>query len=182
MSDGTNPLGAEADTKSMQEMREAFEKQGKELAEERKRNAEFQRAEAFRSAGIPDGDECSVQALFRESFKGELNAESIQEAWNKLGIPEPNPEPQSQAQQAAPLQGEPQTQPEPQPEIDPNVAAALADGQQIRSEFSPGLSDQASDVLKAMQEATAPMVGEYIKAAGPTADGIIKGFLADVGR
>ncbi len=39
-----------------------------------------------------------------------------------------------------------------------------------------------SGMLAAMQKATAPMVGKYIKAAGPKADEIIKGFLKDVGR
>ena len=37
-------------------------------------------------------------------------------------------------------------------------------------------------MLPDMQKATAPMVGEYITAAGPKADEIIKGFLKDVGR
>jgi TRAP-type C4-dicarboxylate transport system substrate-binding protein len=39
-----------------------------------------------------------------------------------------------------------------------------------------------SSMLEAMQKATAPMVGEYIEAAGPKADEIINGFLKDVGR
>lgn len=39
-----------------------------------------------------------------------------------------------------------------------------------------------SGMLAAMQERTAPMVGEYIKAAGPKADEVINGFLSDVGR
>jgi TRAP-type C4-dicarboxylate transport system substrate-binding protein len=39
-----------------------------------------------------------------------------------------------------------------------------------------------SGMLAVMQERTKPMVGEFIKAAGPEAEAIIDGFLKDVGR
>ncbi len=39
-----------------------------------------------------------------------------------------------------------------------------------------------SGMLDVMQERTKPMVAEYIKAAGPKAEEVINGFLADVGR
>lgn len=167
MSDGTGPLqSGEVETKSMADMREAFEKQGKELAEERERLAGFEKAEAFRSAGVPDGDEGTVYDLFRKSYQGELNPESINEAYGKLGIPEPQANPQPE-QQAQPAGGQPAAEPQAQPQVDAATAAAIADGQQIRTQFSPGLEDAGASLLEAIGSAnTADEIEQLARNAG----------------
>lgn len=162
MSDGTP--NEDVVTNDPAGMRKVLEKQGRELAEKDEALAErdqlianFQKAEAFRKAGVPDGDEGTVYDLFRQSYQGELTPESINEAYGKLGLPDTTPQPQAQAEAtAAAEQQAAQSQPQAQgqPQIDAATAAAIADGQQLRTQFSPGLEDSGvTAVLEAMNSA-----------------------------
>lgn len=172
MSDGTN-FPDEVVQNDPAGMRKVLEKQGKELAEKDEALSErdkiisdFQRAEVFRTAGIPDGEDGTVQALFRESYKGELTAESIREGWDKLGIPQLGQDSPASAEAQQVAGEQPVQQAEQQSGVDAVTAAAIADGQQIRTQFSPGLEDASASLLEAIGSATSAQEIEDIARAG----------------
>jgi len=147
-------------------LRKVLEKQGKELKEANERIAKFQRSEAFEQAGIPAGDDGSWQAMFRQTYDGDLEADAIKSAYGKLGIPDPTPP--STPEPAA--QPEPSGQPEPQ--LDQATMAAMQDGQQIRTEFSPPIGE-GNPLMEALGKAETPADLERIAREG--------GFLAEPG-
>lgn len=145
-------------------LRKVLEKQGKELAEANKQIAQFRRSEAFEKAGVPAGEDGSWQHLFRQTYDGDLEAEAIKSAYEKLGIPAPP------AESAA--QPEPSGQPPAEPQVDPAMQAAMQDSQQIRTQFSPPVGEQ-SPIMEALAKAQSPADLERIAREG--------GFLAEPG-